>query len=116
MGERTIMEVCPGALSDYYDWLKDASAGDVLVYWQGDLQYDRQIVIPESDVLRSNRRLQIATLNVLADRAMEDAKLGNLHLTQKRIGSNLFEYRATRRRQDYGSAKSKAPNDELVLA
>jgi hypothetical protein len=116
MMQRTILEVSPGALSDYYDWLKAAAAGDVLVYWQGDLQYDRQVVIPESDVLRGNDRLRIATLNVLADRVMVDAKEGHLHLTQRRIGTNIFEYRATRRRQDYGSAKSKAPNDELVLA
>lgn len=116
MATRTILEVCPGALSVYYDWLKGARAGDVLVYWQGDLQYDRQVVIPEHDAPRGNERLRIATLNVLADRVMEDAKGGNLHLTQQRIGSNIFEYRATRRRQDYGSANSKAPNDELVLA
>jgi hypothetical protein len=116
MPERTILEVSPGALSDYYDWLKAASAGDVLVYWQGDLQYDRQVVIPESDVMRGNDRLRLSTLNVLADRILEDAAAGDLLLTQKRIGTNIFEYRATRRRRDYGSAKSKAPNEHLVLA
>jgi hypothetical protein len=116
MPERSILEVSPGALSDYYDWLKQAAAGDVLVYWQGDLQYDRQVVIPEGDVLRGNERLRISTLNVLADRILEDSADGEILLTQLRIGTNIFEYRATRRRRDYGSAKSKAPNENLVLA
>lgn len=115
MPERTILDVSPGALSDYYDWLKASAADDVLVYWQGDLQYDRQVVIPEGDVLRANERLRIATLNVLADRVLEDAKDGQLHLTQARIGTNIFEYRATRRRQIYGT-QSKVRNDDLVLA
>ncbi|MGJ4953145.1 hypothetical protein [Bradyrhizobium sp. HKCCYLS20291] len=116
---RTVLDVSPGALSDYYDWLKAAPAGDVLVYWSGDLQYDRQVVIPETDVLRGNERLRLATLNVLADRVLEDAKHGHLLLTQKRIGTNIFEYRATRRRQPaFGSditGKKITPHD-LVLA
>jgi hypothetical protein len=114
--ERTVLEVAPGALSDYYDWLKASSEGDVLVYWMGDLQFDRQVVIPDNDVLRGNDRLRITTLNVLADRIREDAAEGHLHLTQKRIATNIFEYRATRRRIDYGSAKPKISNDDLILA
>ena len=50
------------------------------------------------------------------DIAVVDAADGEILLTQKRIGTNIFEYRATRRRRDYGSAKSKAPNENLVLA
>ncbi|WP_315729901.1 hypothetical protein [Bradyrhizobium sp. SZCCHNRI2010] len=114
--ERTVLEVSPGALSDYYDWLKAAASGDVLVYWSGDLQYDRQVVIPENDVLRGHDRLRLATLNILADRILEDAKDGHVLLTQKRLGTNIFEYRATRRRQDFGSAKPKINTDDLVLA
>ncbi|WP_316201005.1 MULTISPECIES: hypothetical protein [unclassified Bradyrhizobium] len=116
---RTVLDVSPGALSDYYDWLKAAPAGDVLVYWSGDLQYDRQVVIPETDVLRGNERLRLATLNVLADRILEDAKSGDLLLTQKRVGTNIFEYRATRRRQlVWGSASPgmKFTPHDLVLA
>jgi hypothetical protein len=112
---RTILEVSPGALSDYYDWLKNATAGDVLIYWVGDLQHDRGIVIPDSDVLRGDRRLQIATLNVLADRVLEDAGDGHLALTQKRLAENVFEYRATRRRQVHVT-KELQLNDDLVLA
>lgn len=95
---RTVLEIGPGALSEYYEWLKGAANGDVLVYWQGDLQFDRQVVVPESDVLRSAERTRVQALNFVADRVLADSKDGLLHLTQQRIGTNLFEYRATRRR------------------
>lgn len=113
---RTILEIAPGALTDYYDWIKGAAAGDVLVYWIGDLQHDRSIVIPENDVLRGADRLRITTLNVVADRVFEDAKDGHLLLTQKRLGACLFEYRATRKRPTFGQNSDAQPNDQLVLA
>jgi hypothetical protein len=114
--ETSTLDISPGALSDYYDWLKQASAGDVLVYWTGDLQYDRQIQIPETDVLRTIERMRIAQLNVIADRIRKDADEGEVLLTQKKHGYGYFEYRATRRRQMYGNAAVDAPNDDLVLA
>lgn len=115
---RTVLEVDTGALGEYYDWLQAASNGDVLIYWQGDLQYDRQVVIPQSDVLRTADRQRINMLNVIADRILRDAKAGELSLTQFRIGESIYEYRATRRRQSYpGQSKvSEIPNDNLILA
>lgn len=114
---RTVLEVGPGALSEYYDWLKDAAAGDVLVYWQGDLQFDRQVEVPESDVLRAAERTRIKALNFVAGRVLADAKLRLLHLTQARIGTNIFEYRATRRREIDGKPTvSVTRNDNLVPA
>lgn len=114
---RTVLEVGPGALSEYYDWMKDAAQGDVLIYWSGDLQYDRQVVVPEGDILRSAERHRITALNVVADRVLEDAKDGLLHLTQQRIGFSLFEYRATRRRQSFGKSETSVlPNEQLVPA
>jgi hypothetical protein len=114
---RTILEVGHGALSEYYDWMKDAAQGDVLVYWSGDLQYDRQVAIPEDNVLRAADRQRIAALNVLADRVLEDAYDGLLCLTQKRIGFSLFEYRATRRRHSFGRSETPViPNEQLVVA
>ncbi|ARQ95264.1 hypothetical protein [Bradyrhizobium phage BDU-MI-1] len=115
---RTVLEVGPGAIADYYDWMKDARQGDVLVYWQGDLQYDRQVTVPEGDVLRSAERQRINALNIVADRVFEDAKAGDLSLTQLRIGTNIFEYRATRRRQIYpGQSETVVrPNEQLVPA
>jgi len=114
---RTVLEVGPGALSEYYDWMKDAAQGDVLVYWQGDLQFDRQVTIPEGDVLRTADRQRITALNVVADRVLEDAEDGHLLLTQLRIGTSLFEYRATRRRQSFGKSETSVlPNEQLVPA
>ena len=114
---RTVLEVGPGALSEYYDWMKDAAQGDVLVYWSGDLQYDRQVVIPDGDVMRAADRQRITALNVVAERVLEDAENGLLCLTQKRLGSSIYEYRATRRRQSFGTAvTSVLPNEQLLPA
>jgi hypothetical protein len=114
---RTVLEVGPGALAEYYDWIKDAANGDVLVYWQGDLQYDRQIKVPAEDILRSAERSRLQALNFVADRVLRDAKDGLLHLTQLRVGASLFEYRATRRRTSGGQPTvSEIRNDNLVTA
>ncbi|MGX9944966.1 hypothetical protein ACTG4Q_21110 [Bradyrhizobium denitrificans] len=114
---RTVLEIGPGALSEYYEWLKGAAHGDVLVYWQGDLQFDRQVVVPEGDVLRSAERTRVLSLNFVADRVHADSKDGLLHLTQARIGTNIFEYRATRRRVAGSKPTvSEIRNDNLVPA
>ncbi|GAA0005234.1 hypothetical protein [Bradyrhizobium elkanii] len=112
--ETTVLDISPGALSDYYDWLKQAAAGDVLVYWTGHLQIDRQVEIPESDVLRTVERMNIAQLNIIADRIHKDAGEGQILLSQKRVHYGCYEYRATRRRQMYGNAA--VANDQLVPA
>jgi hypothetical protein len=114
---RAVLEVGPGALAEYYDWMKDAAHGDVLVYWQGDLQYDRQVVFPEHDPMRAADRIRTRALNYIADRVLADSKDGNLNLTQQRIGTNIFEYRATRRRVSGGQPTvSEIRNDNLVPA
>jgi hypothetical protein len=114
--ERTVLDVAVGALSDYYDWMQAAAHGDVLIYWTGDLQYDRQVEVPENDVMRAADRQRVIMLNMVADRASKDAKQGLLHLTQRRISGGVFEYRATRRRQLLGKSTLVQPNDQLVLA
>lgn len=118
MTKRTILEVEPGALAEYYEWMKLAEAGDVLVYWTGDLQFDRQVVLPNTYPVSSVEMEQFNTLNILADRIHEDAKDGNLYLTQKRLDFGVYEYRATRRRQVYGFThpSQKVKNDDLALA
>jgi hypothetical protein len=114
----TRLDMAPGALSDYYDWMKAANSGDVLIYWTGDLQFDRQVVISDNDVMRAADRQNIAQLNAVASRIFVDAKLGQLHLTQRKVSETVYEYRAARRRQSYGSSSvtSVLPNDQLVLA
>ena len=118
MPKRSVLEVDVGALGDYYDWLQDAAKGDTLVYWRGDLQYDRQVVISPNDLMRTTERQRIGMLNVIADRVFKDAKSGELSLTQFRIGEGIYEYRAQRRRQSYPGQPSLAdiPNDLHVLA
>jgi hypothetical protein len=110
------LEMAPGALAEYYDWMKAASDGDRLVYWIGDLQFDRQIEISETDVMRAADRLNVAQLNAVASRILADSKAGDLQLTQKKLTESVYEYRATRRREAYGSSTSVLPNDQLVLA
>jgi hypothetical protein len=114
--EITRLDMAPGALAEYYDWLKASKDGDRLVYWIGDLQFDRQIDIPASDVLRATDRLNVAQLNAVASRILADSKTGDLQLTQKKLSESVYEYRATRRRQAFGSSTSVLPNDQLVNA
>jgi hypothetical protein len=114
-GERTVLEIASGALGDYYDWLQGAANGDVLVYWHGSLQYDRQVVIAETDVMRTEDRERIRSLNMVADRVLKDAKSGSVLLTQLRLGEGIYEYRATRRRQSFG-VTPVVNHDNLVLA
>jgi hypothetical protein len=111
----TRLDVAPGVLAEYYDWVKGSQHGDVLVYWTGDLQFDRSVAVPFDDVMRSQERLQITSLNIMASRVLDDAKDGLITLTQKRLGQNQFEYRATRVRRSYGT-EANARNDNLVTA
>jgi hypothetical protein len=117
-GQRTVLENGPGSLSEYYDWMNSAKNGDILVYWHGCLQYDRQVMIPFDDVMRSADRLRIASLNAVASRVFDDAEDGLLSLTQHRLGEGISEYRATRRRQSFGGTSdvSGPRNDNIVLA
>ena len=101
----TTLEVSAGALSDYDDWMKASRHGDLLVYWRGDLQFDRSVEIAESDIARTEERKAINTLNAVADRIRRDAKDGQLTLTQRRLGESNYEYRATRIRIEYISGK-----------
>ncbi len=117
-GNRTVLEMVPGALSEYYDWIKSAAHGDKLVYWIGDLQYDRQVVISPTDLLRKDKRDEISALNVVASRLHDDAKAGLVKLTQKRLDVGVFEYRAMRYRVELPGQKQGTGirNDNLVPA
>lgn len=114
MPARTVLDIGPGALAEYYEWIKNASHGDVLVYWKGDLQFERQIQISEYDLARSQRRMEISVLNVIASRVFDDAKAGLVSLTQKRLSDGIYEYRATRLRTQPVSAPVN--DDQLEYA
>lgn len=111
----TVLDVAPGVLSDYYDWIKTSKSGDVLIYWVGSLHADRQIKIPENDILRTPDRQRIEQLNIIADRVFKDAKDGHIVLTQRRLKDGVYEYRATRHRMFLYRTHEMSPNDHLVL-
>lgn len=116
---QTTLQNGPGCLSDYYDWFKGAPSGAALVYWRGDLQFDR-----DAENFRhlddfDSQAPHINALNVLANRVHADARDGHLILVQKRHGESDYEYRAIRRRplELGGTARvTKLKNDNLVTA
>lgn len=96
MPKRLELEVGAGALAGYYEWFRESREGDVLVYWRGDLQFDRDPAnFPDLD---KEERERLSAVDALATRVMKDAREGYLLLNQKRMGPGVFEYRATRRR------------------
>lgn len=90
----TTLEAGSGALSDYYEWFRTAPHGALLVYHQGDLQFDR-----DQDLAVNEGRLRAKALSALADRVRKDCESGFLVLTQRRLGPSHFAYRATRIRK-----------------
>ena len=86
----------PGALSEYYDWFKDAMPGDVLVYWRGDLSSDREFDGSKS-VIDHDERLTRMAIHSAAKAIRRDAANGSLILTQVRHGVGDYTYRAQRK-------------------
>jgi hypothetical protein len=93
------LETGAGALSEYYDWFKQAPDGQTLIYHTGDLQFDRD---ETNGPVKCAPRAQ--ALSALASRVLADAQDGYLVLTQKRLGSSRYEYRATRVRSPFEPA------------
>lgn len=96
---RTEIVIAAGSVAEYYTWLEEAKHGDVLVYWTGDLQYDRQV--PEGASFEVNGEasesdIKLIVLDALAARIQSDSVAGLVRLTQKRLGVSNYEYRATR--------------------
>lgn len=107
----------PGCLMDYYEWFQKAAHGAILIYWTGDLRYDRDPDNCPADELGA-RRSGILALDQLARRILADAADGALVLLQRRIEDNVYEYRALRRRVGQGlqdrSASPRQSRRELV--
>lgn len=89
----TKLELGAGALADYYGWLRGAAHGAVLVYHVGDLSFDRL-----HDETPEERVPDARLLDAVATRIGDDAAAGVLRLSQRRLGTSLYEYRATRLR------------------
>lgn len=95
-GSRQVTRLFPeqGMLTQYYDWFKRAKHGEVLVYWTGDLQFDRDTGnYPEADAAQD---ILCKSLSGVADAILRDASKKGVILTQKRLGPSNYEYRATR--------------------
>lgn len=113
-----VLDVGPGVLQEYEDWLKNAVHGHTIVYWTGHLQYDRQVEYDPHDPGVADQRKQISVLNFLANRIRDDARIGHLRLSQKKLGENLYEYRAVRvrARDEYVSPRSLFRDGVFQLA
>ncbi|MCB1466547.1 MAG: hypothetical protein KDK08_05245 [Rhizobiaceae bacterium] len=85
-----------GALSEYYDWFAASRPGDILVYWRGDLNADREFA-PDSSVVDNDERIKRLSLHAVATAIRRDAQRGSLNLTQIRHGDSDYTYRATRK-------------------
>jgi len=71
--------------SDFLKWLDQARPGDRLEYHLGHLGADREAGSSLPDAMRRE-------LGRIADRAMEFALLGRLHLVQERRGKEATAY------------------------
>jgi len=72
--------------NDLCDRLADAQAGDVITYHVGMLARDRA---PQTQVLSLDR---CRDLGAVADRVLQLAEAGWVHLVQRRIGEECFAY------------------------
>lgn len=118
MKQRTVLDAGAGALADYYDWQHDAHHGDVVVYWIGDLQTERQYMGQADDPQFERKMLRSMVANSLADRILADQKKGIVTLLQKRLGDHQYEYWAVRLGQPGGGTgcqKVVEPNASLCL-
>lgn len=79
--------------NDLCDRLADAMPGEIIPYYVGMLAADRA---PTSLTLTEAQRIE---LNALADRMMQLADVGRVHLVQRRIGPEQFAYLAIVRPQ-----------------
>ena len=102
------LAIGPGALADYYDWFGAAREGDVLEYWRGDLQFDRDPLNFPAD-MTDEARAQCLSLNSVAHCIRRDAASGSLILTQKRHGPNDYTYRAQRKATKSEAAANLIP-------
>lgn len=96
MRQVTILDVGPGALADYYEWFRHARSGSTLVYWRGNLSFDRDIENFVGDSFYTEREPVVLALDAIAKRIFADGKDGVIILTQRKLGFDHYEYRAMR--------------------
>ena len=72
--------------------LDNVGRGTKIIYYEGDLQYDRDKVSP---TLKSEDRIMLGRL---ADAVYDASELEKVHLFQKRMGPHKWQYYALVRR------------------
>ena len=72
--------------NDLCDRLADAQAGDVITYHVGMLARDRS---PQTQILNNDR---CRNLGAVADRVLQLAEAGWVHLVQRQLGEESFAY------------------------
>ena len=120
MAKPFVLEAGAGSLAEFYEWLHRSGHGDVLVYWTGDLQYDRQVQVDPTDPEAHEKQMTVSALNAVADAVLRANAAGFLELTQKRHDVGVYEYRATRLRAGFEKLQLKQftrnQDANLVLA
>lgn len=117
MARRLDME--PGALFEYEEWLQAAKHGETLIYWLGNLTTERNIELDPEDRRLDALRKRLGALEVTSARIFADAKRGAVVLTQRRLDEGVYEYRATRLREQRDPVdplKSRGKHGVLVDA
>jgi len=75
------------SINDFVPWLKTAQPDETVVYYVGDLAYDREFGDQE----------HYRNINAVANAAYAASENKEVCLTQKRLEKYRYEYRATRR-------------------
>lgn len=79
--------------NDFRVWLVTARPGASYIYHRGLLCFDR-----EPHIYQEDRGQMEEDVNDLGEATWQASEDGMVHLTQRRIGKNRFEYIATKRR------------------
>jgi len=87
---------------DLCAWVSQAEPGEAIEYHRGFLCIDR------SGIDRIGTVIDIATLNLIASRALALAEAGFVHLIQQRIEVETFSYLAIARPQLEGAVPTAA--------
>lgn len=112
---QTVLDLTDKAVLAYTTWFeRDSRHGDTLVYFTGDLAYERSLPIPdEDDLSRKDEYVRLVVLDALAARIKVDALNNELALTQRRVALNTFEYRATRLRPERERLRQAAEQSDV---
>lgn len=94
------MSFTPPTSADFHLWLLTSRPGDRFVYFEGDLNYAREVA------LQGEARHQLCAL---ADRIYNSSVDEMVLLCQERLGESNWRYFAVRRRRPHKAPQRIAP-------